>query len=226
MTSLEKLVLLSVVPLTFLNTDQKQKPLQCSAILYLTTPNLPRPSLNVFNGIILSLKLGKPLLSLAPAEMESLGKSASTVLPTVFGNPLLANLTPNLLGFQPRTFRFLQFSKLATPLLIQHPPVEDVVAPDDHQETESSAEVVKEPSRSPEDTEERIKKSLNAFMCFAKEHRQKLWAEPGTSSAEINKILGQKWQELSPEERKKKTVTCSKLSKSKNEEEDKKNNKW
>ncbi|CAO4384418.1 unnamed protein product [Caenorhabditis nigoni] len=114
---------------------------------------------------------------------------------------------PNAMGFPSLTPGFLPFSILATPLIIQNPPVEPLVAPDDHQKTESSAEDIKEPSRSPEDTEclrrERIKWPLNIFMCFAKEHRQKFWAEPGTSSAEINKILGQKWQELSPEEPKK-----------------------
>ncbi|ULT81491.1 hypothetical protein L3Y34_011434 [Caenorhabditis briggsae] len=93
-----------------------------------------------------------------------------------------------------------KFSILATPLPVN----EGVLAPEDHQESESLAEDVKEPSKSPEDDEhQRIKKPLNAFMCFAKEHRPKLCTEPGTPSAENNKILGKKWQELSPEERKK-----------------------
>ncbi|PIC36683.1 hypothetical protein B9Z55_015591 [Caenorhabditis nigoni] len=73
----------------------------------------------------------------------------------------------------------------------QNPPVEDVP-------------YVKEPSKSPEKEEnQRIKKPLNAFMRFAYENRPKLGAEPGTRFAQINKIMGQKWKELSPEERQK-----------------------
>ncbi|ULT97522.1 hypothetical protein L3Y34_005382 [Caenorhabditis briggsae] len=125
-------------------------------------------------------------------------------------NMLLANLTPNLLGFPPLIPGFLPLPILATPLLIQNPPVEDMVAPDDlanvvHQNPSvEDVPNVKQASRSPEDEEhQRIKKPLNAFMYFAKEHRPKLWAELGTSSAEIIKILGKKWQELSVEEREK-----------------------
>ncbi|PIC12332.1 hypothetical protein B9Z55_028474 [Caenorhabditis nigoni] len=76
-TSLEKLVLLSVVSLTFLNTNQEQKALQCSAILYLTTPNLPRPSLNVFNGTSSFLESGKTVALVGPSKN---GKSTHVIL--------------------------------------------------------------------------------------------------------------------------------------------------
>ncbi|PIC36681.1 hypothetical protein B9Z55_015590 [Caenorhabditis nigoni] len=54
--------------------------------------------------------------------------------------------------------------------------------------------------------ENRIKKPLNAFMCFVNENRSKLWdslKKERISFSGINKILGQKYQELSSEERKK-----------------------
>ncbi|CAO4375389.1 unnamed protein product [Caenorhabditis nigoni] len=124
-------------------------------------------------------------------------------------NMLSGNLTPNLLGFPPLIPGFLPLPILDAPLPVQNPPG-DVVAPDAlanvaHQNPSvEDVPDVKEPSKSPEKEEnQRIKKPLNAFMRFAYENRPKLGAEPGKSSSEINKILGQKWKELSPEERQK-----------------------
>ncbi|PIC36682.1 hypothetical protein B9Z55_015591 [Caenorhabditis nigoni] len=149
-----------------------------------------------------------------PIEMRQGGGPGPSLYQTLVlmnyqRNMLLGNLTQNFLGFPLLTPPFLPFPILAAPLPVQNSP-EDVVAPEDInnvvQQNPPVEDVpyVKEPSKSPEKEEnQRIKKPLNAFMRFAYENRPKLGAEPGTRFAQINKIMGQKWKELSPEERQK-----------------------
>uniref|UniRef100_A0A1I7ZZN8 HMG box domain-containing protein n=1 Tax=Steinernema glaseri TaxID=37863 RepID=A0A1I7ZZN8_9BILA len=61
------------------------------------------------------------------------------------------------------------------------------------------------PRRQPRRNEERIKKPLNSFMLYMKCNRKKMLDENAEyrkmQSAELNKVMGENWQKLTPEER-------------------------